>query len=337
MSGSLSEAFASVGVVAPDLEMAPAAVTVEALPTFDPKGDVPIPAAVPAQVTPATQQPVAPSPMAAAIVVAPTPPPVAPSGNQPEEPFSLATFMKEVAAFGQQEGKGANARPSFMLRVTQAAMLGAVKEDDATALHEAYQRNVAKSKGIAVVKQSSAPQQISKIKTMIKLGQLPLKDGGGEQILYRVGHAIKEATKANGDKPLSKSVVDCYLSAARQQLNTPEQPLSDDDIIAAVMPKPRDEALEVDKLGALRDRAQALIEDTDTPPSEETQRVLERITAECDARIEELGGTSKQRKQQEAAERKAEKAAQKAEKAQAELRALRAPLAMGVANYSSRG
>jgi hypothetical protein len=265
-------------------------------------------------------------------------PATAPQDNQPQNKPSLDTFAKEVAALGAAEGKGINARPSFMLKLVEAAQQGVLKEDDAEALFDVYQKGLAKAKGqVVVTKQTSAPQQVSKIRTMIKLGLMQLPEGGGEAIIYRTGHAIAEAIKANDSKPLSKSAVDCYLSAARMQLQHPEAPLTDDEIISAIMPKPRDEKLEVDKLGDILAAMDALNTDTETPPSEETASMLEDVMGQFVERIKALGGTSKQKAQARKAEEKAAKAEAKAAKAREAVVALRQAIPGGVARFNSRG
>jgi hypothetical protein len=159
--------------------------------------------------------------------------------NQPNSAHTKEAFLRSIRSFGANEGKGVNARPSMAIQIVEAAHLGTITEDDADQIFESYTKAAANAKGISTVKQGSQSQQVSKIRTFIKLGQLTSIDG--RTTIAKVANAYKEQRDANGGKPLSKSAYDSLLAGARTQIDFPDEVLSDDMVLTCIHPEPKDE------------------------------------------------------------------------------------------------
>lgn len=240
---------------------------------------------------------------------------VADAANQPNAASSREMFLKQVRAFGRDEGNGTSARPKLAGQLTEAAHLGAITEDDVDAIFENYQKGVAATKGLAVMKTGSDTQQKSKLRTFIKLGALASIDG--RLTFQKARDAYKAAVVLNNGKPLSKSPFDALLASARMQLQYPDEVLPDDYILTCIYPKPKEDKLEVDKLGAIVDAMDRLRVNEETPVSEETESVLQSSIDSLMERIKAMGGTSAMKK----AEEKDKARMARAEKVVAELKA----------------
>lgn len=234
------------------------------------------------------------------------------TSNQPEDAKpTKASFMREFRRFGENEAAGANARPALANTLVEASYHGAIVEDDADAIFETYQKGVAARKGLGQVKQGSQTQQVSKMRTFIKMGAIPGIDA--RETMIKAGDAIRAAREANGGKPLAKSPFDAYLSVARTQLQFPDAVLDDETIQVCINPAPRDEKLEVDKLDAIAVSMDNLRTNEET--SDDSANELEKALDIVLARIREMGGSTRMKKN-------AEKAAKQIEKLESKKKAL---------------
>lgn len=247
------------------------------------------------------------------------PAPVAQPGNDPDieevqtnQPGDdKKRFMREVTGFGENEGKGNNAKPSLYLTTCNAAFKGWIVEDDAELVQSNYSKGRAKAKGIGWVEEKSAPQQISKVKAMIKLGAMPTVNG--PDVLIRASNAIMDKVR-KGEK-LEKSAGDILLTVARMQIGQPDSELSEEQIVEAMSKKVAAPKVEADLLGTIRDAADKLRTADDLPISEDSLVILDDVVGKLVERIKALGGTTKDRAALEKAEKaklKAEMAAEKA-------------------------
>lgn len=249
--------------------------------------------------------------------------------NQPPVDYKASLF-KRAREFGENEGKGNNAKPSLYLGVTEAASLHGVTSDgeDAAAIYAEYSKGRAKTKGVGWVEDKSTPQQVSKVKTMIKLGELVNVDGVA--LNTRVANKITDMVRL-GQK-LDKSAGDIILTAARMQIGQPDAPLTDEQIEEAFIKSTPDQKIEADILGAIRDACEKRVKDGKVPLSEDSKALLDTIVSDLAARVKELGGTMKDRKALEKAMRAKIEAEVRAEKLQAAVGG-NAPLPGGVARY----
>lgn len=226
----------------------------------------------------------------------PTTPPADDHGsNQPGNPSAdKARVLRNIGKLGEDEGRGANARPAFFEQIAEAARLGALMPDDAPAVFSRYTEGVAKAKGVGVVKQTSEAQQTSKIKTMITFGALP--SVRSDVLLANTRDAIKKRRDA-GEK-LKKSPVDIYLTVARTQLAQPQTPLDDDQIDECLNSKAPEVKTEADRLDAIAQSMDKLLNSEDQTLTDETVQALNDAMPLLLARVAELGGTTKEKAEQ---------------------------------------
>lgn len=149
-----------------------------------------------------------------------------------------------MGLLGKAEAMGQGSRRDAGVFLTQLAADGIAGEDDAEALYDAYLTSAGKTaarKNLAGVGENanSRTAQVSKFRTFIKLGLMPAIDG--PMVLDR---AIKIAVdvSAAGTKVLSP--FEALRTVCTRQLEQPAEPLTDEQIVAAVSkpePKEKDE------------------------------------------------------------------------------------------------
>lgn len=230
-----------------------------------------------------------------------------PASNQPNPNADRTKILRDIGKLGEAEANGQNARPAYFERVAEAARLGAVKEDDAAVLHEVYVKGIAKARGVGYVKMGSEPQQISKLKAMIRFGALPAIRP--DSVLADVREHMRN--RRDAENPVKKSPADAYLSAARMQLGQPQYQLTMQQIEEALATKAPPQKIEADVIYQFVDGMDKKLADNNVELTDETVSILEAFIGVAQNRIKELGGTTKQ-------QRAAEKLAEKEAKLQAE-------------------
>ena len=165
----------------------------------------------------------------------------------------LKDLKADLKTLGANSAKGEASRPMMGLAVCQGAFDGVVMEGDAEELYGSYV--VADAKVAAAnpfvssagksVDHSSAKQQISKVRTFIKVGMLPGPIDGPD-LMKRTAILIKNISASGDTKTLS--AFDGMLAVARKQLEDPANPLTEDQIAALVT---KDEPAEKDTLEKL--------------------------------------------------------------------------------------
>lgn len=238
--------------------------------------------------------------MSAALAVAGVTLPETPTGNEADASHNVpppnASMTKEgllasARLFGKAEGMGANSRPELFRKVVEAAACGAIVEEDAQSIHETFAKAISRATNIGYVKMPSEKVQVSKMKTLIKFGQLQYVSP--IDTAQRAFNVYKELRDQNSGKPLTKSPADALLTVARAQLSVPEQYLDEEYIKVIINPAPRAEKDLADVLGQIHD---AMLK------AEEKGAGCDELTTCIDSlgsRIKELGGTSKERKARE--------------------------------------
>ena len=165
----------------------------------------------------------------------------------------LKDLKNDLKTLGSNGAKGEASRPMMGLAVCQGAFDGIVMEGDAEELYGSYvlaaakvaQANPLVTSAGKDIAHSSAKQQISKVRTFIKVGMLPGPIDGPD-LMKRTALMIKNISANPDVKTLG--AFDGMLAVARKQLEDPVNPLTDDEIASVVV---KTEAAEKDTLEKL--------------------------------------------------------------------------------------
>jgi len=244
-----------------------------------------------------------------------------PSDNIEDGAPTKRSFHARIASLGKAEGLGDNSRPGLFLVTCEASCGGNASAvhrkrvvespDEAEDIFDRYSKQVAMTQGVGWKPQASAKQQVSKLRTAIKLGLLTHVNG--MELCNKVVEAQKALKLANDG--LDYSPFDGLVKVARFQLQQPDKIL-DDDVIGGLLLKPAgDVPEEADRLEKVVKQMEKLIDAKDDPVSEESIEALTEAAGSLMTRIRELGGSTGMRKQ-------ADKAKEAAAKAQAEASSL---------------
>lgn len=198
----------------------------------------------------------------------------------------VTALKATLAKLGAAEGKGDSSRPAAAIALVDAAREGYIDEDDAPEMFASYVNAKAKMAAHNPLvtatgydsEQKSAKQQVSKFRQFIKLGALPNVDA--PDLLDRAAKLVKGLV-ASGTK--CHPMFDAMLNVAREQIKTPNDTLTDEQITAVVSkaePRTKDE---LEKLVDLYKRAVTLAGNMPSPSLDAA------VSAMADA-IVEAGG-----------------------------------------------
>jgi hypothetical protein len=123
------------------------------------------------------------------------------------------------------------------IAICRAAAEGIIVENDSEMTYDKYLAGRAAETGKNTLAEGDADKgsrkaNVSKNKQIIQLGLLPKVDG--PELLDRVTDARVNAVRTGGDDVKVKPAFDCFVDAARAQLKTPNEPLTDEAIDALV-------------------------------------------------------------------------------------------------------
>lgn len=161
----------------------------------------------------------------------------------------LDKIKAKMGLLGKAEAVGSGSRRDAGLALTEAAYVGDIDEDDAEVCYDAYQTEFGKlaaKKHLAGAGDNvkSRTAQISKFRAFIKIGMLPEPVDGREVLARAV--AIAEQVTIAGNKVLSP--FEALRTVCVAQVAQPDQPLSDEQLQAAVS---KNEPAEKDSLAKL--------------------------------------------------------------------------------------
>lgn len=147
----------------------------------------------------------------------------------------LDKIKAKMGLLGKAEAVGTGSRRDAGIALTEAAFAGDIDEDDAETCYDAYQTEFGKlaaKKHLAGAGDNvkSRTAQISKFRAFIKLGMLP-EPIDGREILARAT-MIAEQVTLSGSKVLSP--FEALRTVCVAQVSQPSQPLTDEQISAAV-------------------------------------------------------------------------------------------------------
>jgi predicted house-cleaning noncanonical NTP pyrophosphatase (MazG superfamily) len=225
--------------------------------------------------------------------------------NQEPEGISRRSVLAKATALGRAEGTGSNSRPGLYLLTVEGAKHRVISREDVAAMVQNFSKGHAEKQGLGWTKMASEAQQVSKLNTAIYLGELTHVDG--LDVAQRASRALINARSAADAKAADfLSPFDALVNVARAQVNvSPDTPLSDEQIAMLIRkPDQQDVPIEADRLDKIATLIDKLAGDEKEPVSPETMEILEDALGKMMARVKELGGTSKDKRE---AEREAKK------------------------------
>lgn len=228
---------------------------------------------------------------------------VAQSGNNIDEgKLTDKQVIARARTLGQQEGKGDNSRPGIFLITVEGAEKRAITKDHVATIFDEYSRASAAARGVGCKRQDSEKQQLAKLGVAVRLGELP--HVSGMKLMEKVV-AFQKEQRISQDGKMDYSPFDGMVLVGRYQISKSPGAILDDDVIRGLLIKPaKDMPEEADILErhmkALNGAADAKKEGSAvSDPSRDTLRQAAKLLA---LRIEELGGSTADRKARAKAE-----------------------------------
>lgn len=202
-------------------------------------------------------------------------------------------MFEDAKALGENEGRGAVSRATLAVQMVEWAHQGLADVTDAETFYDAYMGRAADLQETfgGTKKQANEAngrkQNVSKFRQFLKMGGNKKFDPTA--VIYDAAKLVKEE-RAKGT--IKFAPFDALLNIARKQNHDDycEDPLPQEVMLTCNQPKVRDDRIEADLLDAHKRKLEKLAEDY---PSPEVDEAIEGLAA----RIEELGGTTKQQKE----------------------------------------
>jgi len=218
------------------------------------------------------------------------------AGDNIEGKQTVKQIVARARELGKREGLGDNSRPGMFLLCVDAAKRRSIGKQDVPTIFEEYSKSSAAARGVGWKKQDSEKQQVSKLTVAVRLGELPHVDG---MALMEKVIACQKAQRLANEGKMDFSPFDGMVRVARHQVKAPSVML-DDDVVQGLLLKPAKElADEADRLAKVTQAIDSLLNAKEEPVSEESVASLADARKIVAARIEELGGTTSQRRQRE--------------------------------------
>lgn len=217
-----------------------------------------------------------------------------------------AAMFQEIDDLGEIEGKGGNARATLGVRCVEWAADGTADVGDAAPIYDKY---IQKAQTVASVfgglKQKKDPEQgrkqnVSKMRQFLKMGGLKTIDP--VRVINQAAGVVKDE-RAKGT--IAHSPFDALLNIARKQCANTQTEMTRDEMIACNQPRAPGDVAEADYLATILAKLEKHKEQWGG--TDETEEAMSQVSA----RIEELGGTTAQKKVAAAAAEKAKKEAEK--------------------------
>jgi hypothetical protein len=217
-----------------------------------------------------------------------------------------AQMFQEIDSLGEIEGKGGNARATLGVRCVEWAADGTADVGDAGPIYDHY---IQKAQSVAAVfgglKQKKDPEQgrkqnVSKVRQFLKMGGLktidPIK-------VINVAAGVVKDERAKGT--IGHSPFDALLNIARKQCANTQAEMTRQEMIDCNQPRAPHDVAEADYLHAILVKLEKHKEQWGG--TDETEEAMAQVSA----RIDELGGTTAEKKRKAAADAKAAKEAAK--------------------------
>jgi hypothetical protein len=225
---------------------------------------------------------------------------VTPPGNGSNSQPDRTSALKEAYEMGKREGNGSAARAGFYLNLVAYAKEKRLDVTDSEDSWDNFDKGAAA--GAAMVggmKASDNPTdtrkvRISEVRQFLKMGGIPYIDP-----VAVMDRAVAIIKKARLEGRVKSKPTDCMINVARAQNNDEQNELDDQTIEIVIQPKVGHEKVEADALASVINDLEKV-----TKKFGESDEVTDAI-AYIDKRIQDLGGTTKQKRSAAALAKKA--------------------------------
>jgi hypothetical protein len=212
-------------------------------------------------------------------------------------------FLDQMRELGRVKGRGANAQIEAAVQCVERASEGIIDVKNTEEVYDAFlggETQAGGATGTANEEKSDRTVRISELRQFVKMGGIKTIDP-----VALIHNAVTWIRNAKQVEKLGKGVkvYSAMVDVARAQNKIPEHALTEDECIAAAQPKAGRDKDEADYWGQVRDRIDKIEKKFGT--SDEITRIRDQVQLV----IDDLGGTSADRK-------KAEKAAKELAKLQ---------------------
>lgn len=204
--------------------------------------------------------------------------------------LAKVAFFDKMRQLGENKGRGANAQVEAAVECTERSSEGIIDVKDADKIYDAFlggEAKVSSVTGAISEEKSDRKQRVSELRQFIKMGGIKTIDP--VSLVHQAVPWVREAMTA-GRLGRNAKVYSALVSIARAQCKVPTHLLEKDEAIMAAMPKKGFDREEADEWGAVRDSANKI--------QNKHGRTDEgdKIVADIQLKIDELGGTSADRK-----------------------------------------
>lgn len=161
------------------------------------------------------------------------------------------SFLEDVEALGKLEGAGTNSRPELAIKVTEAAQNGLISTEasssDVADVWDAFRKSISTTATNKLERQASEKQQVSKLKQFARLGQVPSLNFDPVEMITHAREVVNNTPGCKG------RTFDHLVKLAREQMKSPGEMLTDEQIRGFIQPADKDIKSELEKLqGALK-------------------------------------------------------------------------------------
>jgi len=217
-----------------------------------------------------------------------------PAGDNADKAYQ--DFLAKIKELGKVKGRGANAQIEAAVQCVERASEGIIDVKKTEEIYDAFLGGEASTgtiTGTMVEEKRDRAVRVSELRQFVKMGQIKSIDP-----VKLIHSAVKWVGEAKQQEVLPKGVkvYSALVDVARAQNKIPEHMLEKDEAIAAAQPKVGRDKDEADLWGDVRSKIDKISKRFELSPEGI------KIYDEVQAQIDDLGGTSSDR-------RKAEKAA----------------------------
>lgn len=204
---------------------------------------------------------------------------------------AYSAFLDEIRELGRTKGRGLNAQISAAVQCVERSSEQVINVKQTGEIYDAFlggEVQAGSATGTAKDESKDYKVRISELRQFVKMGGLKIIDP--VKLIHDAVSWVNKA-KANGKLGAGTKTYSALVSIARAQNKIGEQhQLEEDEAIAAAQPKVGREKEGADYWGAVRDRIEKIRKEFGT--SED----IDKVQSSVQLIIDDLGGTSADRK-----------------------------------------